>query len=73
MEPNNEENEDSNFNHSQELLSKSQQDENISNYNNEDELKELHNKLSNLPRTELIEIITKKNDELIELNAKKEE
>ena len=63
MEPNNEENEDSNFNHSQELLSKSQQDENISNYNNEDELKELHNKLSNLPRTELIEIITKKNDE----------
>ena len=48
MEPNNEENEDSNFNHSQELLSKSQQDENISNYNNEDELKELYNKLSNL-------------------------
>ncbi len=73
MEPNNEENEDSNFNQSQELLSKSQQDENMSNYNNENELKELYNKLSNLPRTELIEIITKKNDELIELNGKKEE
>ena len=73
MEPNNEENEDSNFNQSQDLLSKTQQDENMSNSNNENELKELYNKLSNLPRTELIEIITKKNDELIELNGKKEE
>ena len=73
MEPNNEENEDSNFNQSQDLLSKTQQDENMSNSNNENELKELYNKLSNLSRTELIEIITKKNDELIELNAKKEE
>ena len=73
MEPNNEENEDSNFNQSQDLLSKTQQDENMSNSNNENELKELYNKLSNLSRTELIEIITKKNDELIELNGKKEE
>ena len=62
MEPNNEENEDSNFNQSQDLLSKTQQDENMSNSNNENELKELYNKLSNLSRTELIELNAKKKE-----------